>query len=175
MPFTPSHAVVALPFVRTPLVPAAVAVGAMTPDLPLFVGRIGVSYGMTHAWSWMPTTVAIALALLLVWRCVLRPAARELAPDWLAARLPSSWDGGAVSALRETFPSLRGSLWLGRRPSEIRGITRVTDATRPGCGPDLPNPRNPRNLLLVRPTGRKRRGREPRPPQAENHPHHNSS
>ena len=37
MPFTPSHAVVALPFVRTPLVPAAIAVGAMAPDLPLFV------------------------------------------------------------------------------------------------------------------------------------------
>ena len=33
MPFTPSHAVVALPFIRSPLVPAAIAVGAMTPDL----------------------------------------------------------------------------------------------------------------------------------------------
>ena len=40
MPFTPSHAVVALPFLRTPLVPAAIAVGAMTPDLPLFVRGI---------------------------------------------------------------------------------------------------------------------------------------
>ena len=36
MPFTPAHAVVALPFVRTPLVPAAIAIGAMTPDIPLF-------------------------------------------------------------------------------------------------------------------------------------------
>lgn len=36
MPFTPSHAIVALPFVRSPLAPAAVAVGAMAPDLPLF-------------------------------------------------------------------------------------------------------------------------------------------
>ena len=42
-------------------------------------------------------------------------------------------------------------------------------ATRPGCGRDLPNPRIPRKLLLVRPTG-KRKGREPHPPQAENHP-----
>jgi len=44
-------------------------------------------------------------------------------------------------------------------------------ATRPAGAHDLPEPRIPRNLLLVRPTG-KRRGRELHPPQAENHlPH----
>jgi hypothetical protein len=43
-----------------------------------------------------------------------------------------------------------------------------------GWWSDLPEPRNPRNLLLVRPTG-KRRGREPHPPQAENHLHSISS
>ena len=112
MPFTPSHAVVALPFVRTPLVPAAIAIGSMTPDLPLFIGRIGVSYGVTHAWSWLPTTVLLAGVLLLAWRCLLRPAVRELSPAWLARRLPSSWDGGAGAALRETFPSLRGVVLL---------------------------------------------------------------
>lgn len=112
MPFTPSHAVVALPFVRTPLVPAAVAIGAMTPDLPLFIGRIGLSYGVTHAWNWLPTTVLVALVLLLVWRCVLRPAVRELSPAWLAGRLPATWDRGAAAAVGETFPSLRATAWL---------------------------------------------------------------
>lgn len=112
MPFTPSHAVVALPFVRTPLVPAAVAIGAMAPDLPLFIGRVGVSYGVTHAWNWLPTTVLIAACLLLVWRCFLRPAVRELSPRWLAQRLPASWDAGAGAAVRETFPSLRGAALL---------------------------------------------------------------
>lgn len=103
MPFTPSHAVVALPFVRTPLVPAAIAVGAMTPDLPLFVRGLPLDYGTTHAFAWLPLTVMVALALLLVWRCVLRPAARELSPHWLAERLPAAWDSGAVPSLRETF------------------------------------------------------------------------
>ena len=104
MPFTPSHAVVALPFLRTPLVPAAVAIGAMTPDLPLFVRGLPVSYALTHSIAWLPVTVVVAAVLLLVWRCVLRPAVRELSPTWLARRLPSEWDAGAGAALRETFP-----------------------------------------------------------------------
>lgn len=115
MPFTPSHAVVALPFLRTPLVPAAIAVGAMTPDLPLFVRGTPIRYGWTHDLAWLPVTMLLALALLLVWRCVLRPAARELSPAWVAARLPGEWDAGAGAALRETFgvQSAPGSL---RRP-----------------------------------------------------------
>ena len=103
MPFTPSHAVIALPFVRTPLVPAAIAVGAMTPDLPLFVRILPLHYGRTHAFEWLPVTVLLALLLLLVWRCVLRPAVRELSPTWLAMRLPGEWDRGTTAALRETF------------------------------------------------------------------------
>lgn len=104
MPFTPSHAVVALPFLRTPLVPAAIAVGAMTPDLPLFVRWGPLQYGQTHDLAWLPITMTIALVLLLVWRCVLRPATRELAPTWLARRLPPEWDEGARAALREALP-----------------------------------------------------------------------
>lgn len=103
MPFTPSHAVVALPFLRTPLVPAAIAVGAMTPDLPLFVRALPVSYGLTHSLAWLPLTIVLAGALLLLWRCVLRPAARELSPAWLARRLPGRWDARAGAALRETL------------------------------------------------------------------------
>ncbi len=56
MPFTPSHAVVALPFVRTPLLPAAIAIGAMTPDLPLFLRGTPLSYQATH------TNVALSTA-----------------------------------------------------------------------------------------------------------------
>ncbi|MDZ8274318.1 DUF4184 family protein [Microbacterium aquimaris] len=119
MPFTPSHAVVALPFLRGPIVPAAVAVGAMTPDFPLFVRGTPLSYGITHTVAGSPVTLLAALVLLLAWRCLLRPAAGELSPAWIAARLPAEWDDGAAAALRETFsargerdPSLRGSLWL---------------------------------------------------------------
>ncbi|WES65767.1 DUF4184 family protein [Microbacter sp. GSS18] len=103
MPFTPSHAVVALPFVRTPLIPAAIAVGAMAPDLPLFTRNLPVPYFRTHDLVWLPVTLLLALGLLLVWRSVVRPAARELAPTWLAARLPAAWDAPASASARETL------------------------------------------------------------------------
>lgn len=115
MPFTPSHAVVALPFARSALPAAAVAVGAMTPDLPLFVRGTALKYSMTHSFAWLPVTVGLALVFLLLWRCILRPAARELAPTWLAERLPAGWDGGSRAGLHETF-AVRGrarASWTG--------------------------------------------------------------
>ena len=65
MPFTPSHAVVALPFVRTPLVPAAIAIGAMTPDLPLFVRALPLDYGVTHSLGWLPATILMGATQVL--------------------------------------------------------------------------------------------------------------
>lgn len=112
MPFTPSHAIVALPFIRTPLVPAAIAVGAMTPDLPLFTRGLGVDYTVTHDLRWLPLTTAIALGLLLVWRLLLRPACRPLAPRRLGARLPAEWDRGPRATAAETFVSMRGVILL---------------------------------------------------------------
>ncbi|WP_243227261.1 DUF4184 family protein [Microbacterium sp. CIAB417] len=112
MPFTPSHAVVALPFVRTPLVPAAIAVGAMTPDLPLFVRGLPVTYGLTHDLRWLPVTLLVALALLLLWRALLRPAARELMPGPLAERLPGAWDAPVRAIWRETFGPSVGTVLL---------------------------------------------------------------
>lgn len=100
MPFTPSHALVALPFVRSPLVPAAIAIGAMTPDLPLFVRGTPLDYGFTHTYANIVWTAFAAFALFLVWRVVLRPAVPELSPRWLAARLPAEWATGGVAALR---------------------------------------------------------------------------
>lgn len=99
MPFTPSHALVALPFIRTPLVPAAIAIGAMTPDLPLFVRGIGLDYSFTHTFGNVLWTALLAFVLFLLWRVVLRPAVPELAPLWLARRLPEDWtDRGAAAA-----------------------------------------------------------------------------
>ncbi len=113
MPFTVSHAVVALPFVRTPLVPAAIAIGAMTPDLPLFLRGMWPDYTLTHDLAWLPVTVVVALVLLLVWRCVLRPATRELLPRAVADRSPAAWDAGAGAAARETLNGgAVGILWL---------------------------------------------------------------
>jgi hypothetical protein len=61
------------------------------------------SYARTHDLAWLPVTILLALALLLVWRCVLRPATRALVPAFIAQRLPGQWDAGAAAALRETF------------------------------------------------------------------------
>lgn len=101
MPFTPSHAVVALPFVRTPLVPAALAIGAMTPDLPLFTRGLGPGYLFTHSPSNVVYTALVAFVLLLVWRVVLRPGLVALAPDALARRLPSEWSVSGWWAARD--------------------------------------------------------------------------
>jgi hypothetical protein len=101
VPFTPSHAAVALPFVRTPLVPAAVAVGAMTPDLPLFLRGIGPSYAFTHSTANVVWTALIALVLLALWRMILRPALVHLAPDAVAARLPDGWRRSGAEAAGE--------------------------------------------------------------------------
>lgn len=98
MPFTPSHAVVALPFIRTPLVPAAIGIGAMTPDLPLFLRGFGVDYVFTHTFAHVLWTAGLAFVLFLVWRVVMRPAVRQLAPRWLAERLPDAWDEGGPAA-----------------------------------------------------------------------------
>ncbi len=112
MPFTPSHAVVALPFARTPLLPAAVAIGAMTPDLPLFVRGTPLTYELTH--TNVTITMVVALALLGLWYLVLRPAIRELSPAWLARRLPEEWDAvglAALRTLRAPRPGARHAVW----------------------------------------------------------------
>ena len=102
MPFTPSHAVVALPFVRTPLLPAAIAIGAMTPDLPLFLRGTPLSYQATH--TNVALSTAIAFVLLVLWYALLRPAVRELAPLAVARRLPPEWDATGSNVLRTLPP-----------------------------------------------------------------------
>lgn len=93
MPFTPSHAIVALPFIRTPIPAGAVAVGAMAPDLPLFFPWVA-PYSVTHGFpGLLVVSVPLALVLYAVWRLVIRPAASALLlPEALRARMPWAWD-----------------------------------------------------------------------------------
>ena len=93
MPFTPSHAIVALPFARTAIPAGAVAVGAMAPDLPLFFPWV-TSYSSTHGFpSLLWTSLPIAVLLYAIWRLVIRPAASGLLlPEALRARMPWAWD-----------------------------------------------------------------------------------
>lgn len=112
MPFTPSHAIVAIPFVRTPLLPAAIAIGAMAPDLPLFVRFLPISYQVTH--TDLLASTLLALLLLVIWYAVLRPAVREISPTWLARRLPPAWDATgrrAWESVRAPRPGAQRELW----------------------------------------------------------------
>lgn len=108
MPFTPAHAIVALPFVRTPLLPAAIAIGAMTPDLPLFLRGTPLSYQVTH--TNVLLSMLLASVLLVFWYALLRPAARELLPQRLACRLPTAWDAAGSAAWRAVRAPRRGAL-----------------------------------------------------------------
>lgn len=105
MPFTPSHAIVALPFVRSPLVPAAIAIGAMTPDLPLFLRGAGLPYGFTHSPVNIVWTTLLAFALFAAWRVVLRPGLVALAPDVVASRLPDEWRMTGKAAVSDAIGS----------------------------------------------------------------------
>ncbi len=110
MPFTLSHAVVALPFVRTPLLPAAIAVGAMAPDLPLFLRGTPLTYELTHTSA--IAGMLLAFVLLMLWYALLRPAVRELSPAGLARRLPEEWDATGLAAWRMLQrPRARHPIW----------------------------------------------------------------
>lgn len=50
LPFTVSHPAAVLPLMRRPFVPAALVAGAVAPDVPYFLARIGVSETGPHDW-----------------------------------------------------------------------------------------------------------------------------
>lgn len=119
MPFTVSHAVVALPFARTPVPAAAVAIGAMAPDIPLFFP--GLAYETTHGIpGFLWTTLPLAAVAFALWRGVLRPAVRELVPAPVAERLPVAWSSSA----RGTPNRLRTSRDTGW-PTTPRGLALI--------------------------------------------------
>ncbi len=103
MPFTLSHAIVALPFQRTALVPSAIALGAMVPDLPLFYPVFPVleAYRVTHSW-WGAVSIDLALAavLFVTWRMCVRPTVTALAPGALRSRLPVEWRTTQAATIR---------------------------------------------------------------------------
>lgn len=87
MPFTPSHAVVALAFTNGRIPAAAVAIGAMAPDIGLYL-PLRWARDATHS---LPGVVTVDLAVgavgLLLWLVLLQPAWRDLAPWIVRVRL----------------------------------------------------------------------------------------
>jgi hypothetical protein len=105
VPFTPSHLAAALPFLRTPLVPAAVALGTMAPDFPYYVPRhVGIPRDLTHSLLGLVTIdPAMTLVAVAAWWFLLREPIVELLPASLRERLPprrpSAWRQGRASTL----------------------------------------------------------------------------
>ncbi|QQM46166.1 DUF4184 family protein [Streptomyces liliifuscus] len=50
MPFTVSHPAAVLPLMRRPFVPAALVAGAVAPDVPYFLGRLGMAETSPRDW-----------------------------------------------------------------------------------------------------------------------------
>ncbi len=87
MPFTPSHVVAILPFVRTPLAPAALALGSMAPDIPYFL-PIGLPRELSHSLPGVPTVdLLVGLVAFALWVLVLRAPVLDYSPAWLRERM----------------------------------------------------------------------------------------
>jgi len=89
VPFTVSHAVAALPFLRTPLPVAALVIGTMAPDLPYFL-PLGVPRDFSHSLLGVVTIdLAVGIVALLAWVFLLRAPVLDYAPAWLRERMPA--------------------------------------------------------------------------------------
>jgi hypothetical protein len=91
VPFTPSHVAAILPFARTPLPPAALAIGAMVPDVFYYV-PIDIPRGFTHSWLGVITVdLAFALLLFFLWEFVFRAPVIDFAPGWVRSRMSTRY------------------------------------------------------------------------------------
>ncbi len=105
MPFTGSHPAAVLPLGRTGLVPSALVIGSMIPDLPYFVA-LPVDARTTHTVVGALTTdVALGLAVFCLWQGLLAPAAIAAAPAGVRARLDQRLPVG----IREHLQTSRGA------------------------------------------------------------------
>ena len=88
MPFTPSHILAVLPLRRlfgdVPF--SALAIGAMVPDLPLFLP--GLDYQLAHSFPGLLTMcLPLGLATCFCFEIVMRRPMMSLLPEWVQMRL----------------------------------------------------------------------------------------
>ncbi len=85
-----------LPFARTPLLPAALVIGSMAPDLFYFV-PIDVERGFSHSLLGAVTLdLGAGLIVFALWQLVFRRPAADFAPHWLRTRLPTGLPTGGA-------------------------------------------------------------------------------
>jgi hypothetical protein len=143
MPFTISHVVAVLPLTTgragRVLVPGALVIGSMVPDLPYFIpAHVGAEW--SHS-ALGPVTVDLGwgVALYALWHFVLVRPLRDLGPGWLRARLPhqrqqtpKGWlsvagsvvVGGTTHVLWDTFthPHRWGTRHVAWLSSDVGGL-----------------------------------------------------
>jgi hypothetical protein len=91
MPFTGSHPAAVLPLMRLGLVPAALVIGSMVPDLPYYV-PIPIDFDFTHTLLGVVSVdLVLGLAAFAVWQALLAPVAMALAPAGVRRRMPPAW------------------------------------------------------------------------------------
>jgi hypothetical protein len=96
VPFTASHVAAALPFLRLPLLPAALVIGTMAPDLPYYVpGGLGVPREWTHSpFGIVTIDLVLGAVLFALWHGFVREPAIDLAPAPIRARMPAGSRSG---------------------------------------------------------------------------------
>lgn len=87
MPFTPSHAAAVLPLVgRRGLVPAALVIGSLAPDLPYYL-QLGTESSLTHSLVGVVTVdLVMAFVVFVLWQGLVAQATYAAAPSALRAR-----------------------------------------------------------------------------------------
>ena len=87
MPITFSHPAAVVPLLGVGLVPSALVIGSITPDLPYYLPG-PLTSARTHAASGIVTfDLVLGLLAFLVWHVLLAPTAVALAPAALRERL----------------------------------------------------------------------------------------
>lgn len=79
MPLAPAHPAVVLPLQRLGLPLSALVMGALAPDVPVYL-PVGVTYQTTHSGLGLAVDVVIGLVLLWLWFALLRDAVVDLTP-----------------------------------------------------------------------------------------------
>ena len=87
MPLAPAHPAAVLPLQRLGLPLSGLVVGAVAPDLPVYL-PVGVSYSTTHSARGLPVDTVSGLVVLGFWVALVRDALVDLTPP-LRDRLPA--------------------------------------------------------------------------------------
>ncbi|MQY05769.1 DUF4184 family protein [Actinomadura macrotermitis] len=109
MPFTLSHPAAVIPLARGRLVPSALVVGSVVPDVPYFFGLGGLR-GATHVpWGMVTVDLGLGLGLFAAFHLLWKRPLLALTPAWAHARLA----GPAAGFRRPMLPWVVPSILVG--------------------------------------------------------------